>query len=332
MEETATRTMAKISSSAALIAPMLGRAYNYQKYKLIEIARRFCIKDSKDPDVRGFRVECLKAGVPEDALNVNRMNVTPVRVIGNGNKMMQVSMVDKLMAGAYDKLQSDAQAELLRTFIAVNSDDWNLAARLVPENKGVSDSYHDAQNSVGSLMAGTDMQPKAGVNYVDTIEALLHAMATIIQRDKQNGNMASMQDVLGLANMGQYVSKNIKLLGQDKTAKSKVREYSDDLGKLMNEVKAFSQRLAEKAKQENGASGIDPKDLAKVQAMLLQAKTKAKIQSDAHAQRTAERQISFGQKLKEQALQHHQTLVKTDLETAANIRRGGMKSFEGGDE
>lgn len=327
-EETATRTMAKVNSTSALIGSMLNRAYNYQKHKLVEIGRRFCIKDSKDPDVRGFRVECLKSGVPEEALNINRWDISPVRVIGNGNKTMQVAMADKLMIGAYDKLGPNQQRELLRTFIAVNSDDWGLAARLVPESKPISDSSHDAQLAVGSLMAGTQMQPKEGVNYVDTIEALLHAMATIIQRAKQNGNMATVQEVLGLQNMAQYIGTNIKLLARDKTAKAKVKEYSDDLGKLQNEIKGFAQRLAEQAKQQNGSSQMDPKDLAKIQAIMLTAKTKSDISAKAHAQRTAERQISFQQKIHESALEHHQQMVKTDLEGQAAVRRGGMKSFD----
>jgi len=129
-EETATRTMAKVNSTAQLVNSMIGRAYNYQKYKLQEVSRRHCIKDSRDPDVRRFRVEMLKADVPVEALNIERWTVQPVRVIGNGNKMIQVAMMDKVMATAYPRVGAEAQNDLMRLFIAVNTGDYDLAKQL----------------------------------------------------------------------------------------------------------------------------------------------------------------------------------------------------------
>lgn len=330
-DETATRTMAKVNTSSALIGSMLNRAYGYQKPKLVEIGRRFCQAGSKNPDVRSFRVECLKAGVPSEALQVERWNVSPVKVIGSGNRTLQIAMADKLMFGAYEKLDPDSQKELLRLFVAVNSD-YDVANRMVPETKTISDSTHDAQLSFGTLMQGGRVDVKGGSNYTETIESLLHSLAAVITQVEQSGGMATKEQIAGFGNVAKYIGKNIALLAQDKNMKSKVKEYSDDLNQLMNLVKGYAQRLAEQQKKQNANGQMDPKDQAKIQATLLTAQTKSKIQQDTHAQRTAQKQVAFEQTMKQKAQQHRADIAKTDLEAAANIRRGGMKSFDGGGE
>lgn len=327
-EETATRTMAKVNSTSALIGSMLNRAYNYQKFKFVEIVRRLCIKNSSDPDTRRFRVECLKAGVPEEALNPERLNVQPVRVIGNGNKMLQVAMADKLMATVYDKVDPQAQNDLKRLFIAVNSGDWDLAQRLTPNIKHVSDTVHDSQLTASALLRGDVMTPRDGVNHQEVIETMLHSMAVAVQRVESNGSMAEKDEIVGLNNLAQYISQQIKKLAQDKLMKSEVKKYGDDLGKLMNLVKAYAQRLQQQQQDQNQSGQLDPKDAAKIKATMLTAQTKSKIQSDAHAQRTAQREIQFQQQIKNDAIRHRVEIHKTDLEAVANIRRGGMKSFK----
>lgn len=326
-EETATKTMAKVNASTAMIGSMLGRAYNYQKFKYREVGRRFCIENSRDMDVRDFRLQCLKAGVPKEALNINAWNVEAVRVIGSGNKMMQVAMMDKLMFTVYDKLDGDAQNELKRLFVSVNSDDYDLARRLVPEHKTVSPTVNAAQRDAGTLMSGVQVTPSPGENEVDYIAAQLVAMATIVQGIQQGGNMATKEQVRGLGMLGQNIAAHIKQLAQDKTAKQKVKEFSDDLGKLMNAVKGFAQRLAEQQKQ--AGNGVDPQVQGKIQSMVITSQAKAKLAAESHAQKTAQRQIQFEQQVSQDMVRHKADLAKKELELASTVRKNGrMKSFE----
>lgn len=333
-EETATRTMAKVNSTSALIGSMLNRAYNYQKFKLNEICRRFCIINSRHADVRSFRVECLKAGVPAEALNVERWDVQPVRVIGNGNKMLQVAMMDKIMATVYDKLDPDAQKEMVRLYIAVNSGDYDLANRSVPEQKRISESVHDAQTSLGTILDGLPVTLRTGVNHSEYVEVWLHAMAMLVQKVEAKGAMATPDELSGLNNLGQHIAAQIKIIAQDKTQKQQVKQYSDDLGKLMNLVKGYAQRLQEQRQKaaQNGNGQMDPKDKAKIAATIATAKTKQQIASESHAQKTAQKQIAFQQKIQQDAIEHKAEIAKKDLETAANVRRGGLKSTKGDDE
>lgn len=328
-DETATRTMAKVNSISQLVGSMLNRAYNYQKFKLMEICRRFCIKNSRNADVRSFRVECLKRGIPEEALNVDRWDVSPVRVVGNGNKMLQVAMLDKIMATVYDKLDPDAQKEMVRLFIAVNSNDYDLANRSVPEQKQISESVHDAQTCLGTILEGLPVTLRRGVNHTEYIEVWLHSLALLVKQVEAKGGMATHEELLGMQNLGAHIGQQIQIVAQDKTEKQQVKKYGDDLAKLMNMLKAYAQRLQEqRGKQQQAGGGMDPKDAAKIQATIITARTKAKLASESHAQKTAQRQLAFEQKVKQDAVQHRADMAKKDLETAANIRRGGMKSFD----
>lgn len=326
-DETATRTMAKVNSTAALVGAMLDQAYSYQKDQYEEICRRFSIKNSRDGDVREFRLACLKDGVPEEALCSERWIVSPNRIIGAGNKTMQGVMMDKVMA-MYDRLNPEAQQDALRLYIAVNTDDYDLANRWVPEQPHLSDSVDWANGKVGTMMEGVSVPVKPGVNVTEVIETWLHSMATIVSRIEQEGGNATKEEILGLQTFGSSIGQAIHQLAQDKTMKQRVKIYGDDLGKLMNLVKAYAQRLAESQQQQNPNGQIDPVDAAKINAINLQAQTKAKNTTAQFAQKHVQRQIAFQSKQRQEALKTKAGIAKQDLETAANIRRNGMSSFE----
>lgn len=337
-EETATRTMAKVNATAALVGAMLNQAYNYQTFQYLEIARRFCIENSKDPGVRKARVECLKHGVPEEALSIDRLDIQPTRVIGQGNKMLEVAIADKLMA-VRPLLDPEAQRDIDRIYIAANSNDYDLSARLVPDEPKITDSIHDAELAFGTLMQGVPVTPKGGLNAQEIVETILRLMAVKIQTIGQTGGVGTPADVIGLGLAAQYCQAFIDMLAEDKSQKERVAAFGKGLGKLMNEVKAFAQRqqqAMQKAGQGNG--GMDPKDMAKVQAMMIQAKTKAKLAAESHAQRTAQRQLQWEMEQKRKDAEHQQgvahdmvehraNLAKTGIETEHNVRMNRLKSM-----
>jgi hypothetical protein len=83
---------------------------------------------------------------------------------------------------------------------------------------------------------------------------------------------------------------------------------------------------------------MDPKDQAKIQATIIGAQTKAKLAQTAHAQKTAQRQISFEQKQKEAAEKHKLDLATEgqkhkadiaakDLTTVSEIQHQRLKSL-----
>lgn len=338
-DETATRTMARVNSTTALVGAMLQQAYNYQQFQYAEIGRRFCIKDSNDLDVMKFRVRCLKAGVPVEALNVDAWDIQPVRVIGAGNKMIAVAAADKLMAISM-QLDPTAQREVRKLYIAANSDDYDLADRLVPEQPHISDTIHDSELAFGAIMQGAHVTPKPGLNPQEVIMVFLKQIGMKVQKIMQTGGVGTPQDVEGLQAAAQYTDGFIKMLAQDKSQKATVAAAGKELGKIMNEVKAMAQRQQEQAQkaQQNG-DALDPQAKAKIAAILAQSQAKIKIGADSHAAKTAQRAITFEKKTqqeqqrhaldidKELAL-HGKELVKHEREIASTDRLAELKPAE----
>jgi hypothetical protein len=291
-------------------------AYAREKFLFMEIGRRFCIKNSKDPDVRKFRMECLKDGVPEEALNSERWDYQVNRVAGGGNKVLEVAIA-KEMLGVMPMHGPEAQTIILRNFDAAVTGDWKLANLLTPDGPKVTDSIHDTEIAFGAIMAGSMLSPKAGLNAIEVITTMIRLMSAKVAQIQQTGGVGDMRDIQGLGNAIKYTEGFVQQLEGDKSQKELAKKANDALGKIGNEVKAFAQRFHEQQqKQAEASSGMDPKDLAKIQAIMLTAQAKAKIATDSAAQRTAQRQLQFEAKQKQAAEKHAQDLMQTGAENA----------------
>ena len=194
----------------------------------------------------------------------------------------------------------------------------------------VTDSVHDAQLTTARLMMGLPVEMRTGVNHIEEVETLLKDMAMVLQRVQQTGGVGSPQDVVGLQNMAGYIGQHLQIIAQDKGEKQRVKKYGDALGKLMNLVKAMAQRQQEAAQKQQGAQGggMDPKDTAKIQATMMTAKAKAQLAKESHAQKTAQRAITFEQQTRQQAEQHRADLAAKDLTAVAEVRRSNIRSMK----
>lgn len=335
---TATEVMARVNSANALIGAMLTQAYAYQVFQYREIARRFCKANSTDRDVREFRLLVLKQGVPEIALDCSTWNIEPERVLGAGNKMMEIAIADKLMA-VRNLMDPESQREVLHLYIAANSDDDALANRLAPiEQKVISDSVHDAQLATASLMMGLPVALKKGMNHIEYVETLLGNLAILIQRKMQAGGMASPDELAGMQNIAQHIGEHVQIIAQDPNEKGRVKQYMDDLGKLMNEVKGMAQRLQESMQQQQAQGpSPDPETMAKIEAQRITAQAKADNMRESHGQRTAQKQVQWENEekrkeqqhiidLRQQVQQNQVDIANQNAMTAAEIRRQGIKA------
>jgi len=326
-EKTATEIMAQVNATTAMVGAMLQEAYSQQEFQYREIARRFCLRHSNDMDVMQFRNECLSAGIPEKALNSECWDISAERVMGGGNKQLEISQAQALM-GQIVRFAPESQQKILSRWTFAMTSDAALTNDLVPVGKlHVSDATHDAELTAGVLLQGQQVSPKTGQNYTDYIEALLKAMATSenIIRSVQ-GNMATQIQIIGLKNIATHIDQNIQLLAQDQTEKQKVTAYTKVLGKLANEIKGYEQRLqkaAEAQQQAGGANGNG--DDGKAAAAILMAQTKAKIKEAEAVQKLKHKDAAARQ---QNAITLRNTKVQeaaTDLRTSAEIKRGSAK-------
>lgn len=336
-QETATRTMAKVNAGTSLVASMLNDAYEQQAYQYREICRRFCIANSGDNDVRRFRNEVLSRGVPDEMLNAERWIIQPVRVIGAGNRTIQIATADKLMM-IYTKLDPSAQQYVKRFYISANTEDYDLANQLVPEQPKVTDSIHDAQLSLGTLMQGIPVLVKDGTNHEEEIVALFGGMVQVLRRIEGTGSNPPIDQILGLQTVASHVEQLIAFVAQDsaqphhrgmpedKSVKQKVKLWSDDLAKIMNQLKGYAQRWQESQKQQQQGQ-LDP-NMAKIQAEIIRAQMKANLAKQSHAERTAQRQITFEQQFKQEQQRNELELVQKAQDIAIEGQRKRMASFQ----
>jgi hypothetical protein len=357
IEKTRFQVVAELQSATSLVSTALNQAYHYQAFEFKEIWRRYCRKNSTDPDVRAFRAACLRQDVPEYLLNdAGAWEVEPERVMGGGNKSLEMQIADWLMSNrpAFDP---ESQQKILRKATLAYTDDAEFTLDLVPEEPlRATHNMREGEHIAADLLAGIQVEPLTGENHMEIIERLLRILGERVQRGLQSGGMVEAKELMGLQGIGNHIAARIELLADDPQQKQRVKEYGDILGSFMNHVKAFGQRLQQamqaQMKQQggNGQQGPDPRDQAKAQAMIMQAETKNQLATKSHGVRTAQKQVQHEMKLRQQAednalkmrqqeqehalklrmemRQHHADLAATDLDAASKVRRNKLKATE----
>lgn len=304
-ERTAREVEALMSQINQLMSSMLTLAYGQEFFAYQEIARRFCIKNSHDFDVKKFRSACIRKGVDAAYLNIDKWTLKVEQVLGAGNKMMELAEARELR-GMRPTLNPNAQMTVDRMYITALTSNPGLAESLVPHAPTISDSIHDAELAFGTLMQGVEVQPKEGLNPTEQIQTVLRLMAQVVQRIAATDKVGTPQDVIGLNTCSIYVAKQIGMLAQNPDNKALVKEFGDALGKLRNEIKAMQQRQMEARAAQGQNQTPDPK--AAGEAASLRVKLAGKAASD--QQKLIHKQQSFEADQK-----------RKDALTVADIRR-----------
>lgn len=333
VEKTKFQVMAEVNAMQTLVSAALQQAYRHQTTEYREIFRRFLLKDSRDPDVNEFRARCLARGVPERLLVPEAWDIEPERILGGGNKTLEMAISQQLMEWrpAYGP---QAQQQILRDATLAITDDASRAETLVPRGTGVSDSAHDAMVAFGSLMVGAAVALTEDQNRLEVVQVWLGELGMAVQRAEQMGNMVSPDRLVGMQNALQHVSQLIGEIGKDEKQKETAKQLAAQSGQLANKIKGFAQRLQQqmKAQAAQGGEGSEMmKAQAKIAADAAQAQVKMANARESHAQKTAQKQVSF-EAAERRAEEQHQLELRRELEsqqvedanrgmeTAANIR------------
>lgn len=337
-EKTKFQVMAEIQSALSMVSAAMNQAYSYQaRGEYPEIFRRLCLKDSRDPDVKEFRARCLARDIPERMLTPEAWEIEPERVMGAGNKTMEMAIAEQLMQyrNLYDP---DAQRQILRDVTLAVTDDPGRTESLVPMKPNmVNDSVHDAQLVTATLLDGFPVAIKNGINHIDYINTLMVNLGLAIGKLNKKGGMATADEIEGLQNMAQHIAQHMQIVAQDENEKQRVTAWQKQLTKLMNFVKAFEQRLQQQQQHQAQNNGGDPETDAKIKATLITAEAKAKSGRESHAQKTAQRRLTFEQKMRQEeqqhrldmqkdVAQHKLELHKQRLQLELDARKARMKS------
>lgn len=325
-EQTAFETSVKLQQVNAMMGGLLMTAFVYESHSYREICRRFCLRKTEDPDIRLFQKRCQEAKIPMKWLNVDLWDVDPVTPLGMGNPAMAQSEAQQLWQarGAYS---AEAQQEILHECTLVWTGDARKAARWAPlgQDKPVNSAARDAMAMFGTLMQGVPVPPKEDLPPIDQIETLLPLMSGVIVRIEKRDNTGTQDEVAGLTTVGSYIGQLIQALATDPEQKQRVRAYSDDLGKLMNQVKGLAQRGQQKAAKQNG-NGMDPAAMAKVQATMMATKAKLQGKAAESAQKRQQEQQRFAREQRRKDAETFADIQRQEVESASKSRR--MKASE----
>lgn len=324
-ELTATEVMARLNASNALVASLLSMAYTYYKFECMEIARRFCLRRSRDPEVKEFQRLCLEDGVPEECLNSEHWEIEVERVMGGGNKTLELAQARSLME-IKPQLDPQAQRVVLRQYVLAIADDPDLALRLVPdENNKLSPAAHDAQLAFGALMVDGEVQPKPGIERIDYVEALFSSLLGAVQGAEvmqRQGELPSPQQIIGYVNTLKHLQENIALIAQDPNQKPRVKHYMDMLSRIGKMVTGYAQRMDEQRKAEQQTSA----DAAKAATIWFEAQTKAKIAESNTKQKQRHKELSFQQSQRQKAQKAGLDMQTAQAKTVVEVQSTSAKT------
>jgi hypothetical protein len=302
-----------------MVASMLMGAYEQEVFFYEETLRRFMSKTSSDPEVKEFQERCRADGIPDSLMVADAWQLDITRAFGAGDQTLAQQEVTSLM-GIQQQLDPQAQRIVRRQYVATMTRNPDLAAELVPEQpEQVTSGRKAAEDVFGTLMIGVEVGLREGIEQQDYVAAMLSMMSSVIQRIQQTDNMGTMTEVIGLNTVANDAQQHIELLSKDPNEKEFVTAAQKELGKMMNEVKGFQQRLMEQQPQQ------DPKAEAEAAALMAKAQQDAQIKQQQFEQQQVQSQAKFQaqmqQMMEKHALQMEQLTQSLNLDRLAELMK-----------
>lgn len=266
-EKTAFETRVQLEQVSAMMSGILDAAFIYEGFAYVEMARRFCKKDSKDKDILKFQQKCREHGIPDEWIDSLRWEVEPVTPLGMGNPTVAQAAQQQLMQ-LKPQLSPKAQQEVLHDSVLVITGDPRKAARLAPMegNEGTNKGAMFGMSIIGTLMEGITLNPPDGISPIEQLDVMIPLYAGKIAMMERRDNMADFGEGAGLQELEKYLAALVERLAQDPQQKPRVKQYSDALGKLGNQTKALIQRGV--AHQQSQIDEAQKADMAKTNGEL----------------------------------------------------------------
>lgn len=250
---TATETNVLSNEANVQVSAMLQSMYGQEEFYWQEEVRRFLDPHSEDPEVKEFQEQCRSDGIPDDLMVFDNWEIAVERVLGAGDQSMATQEASLLLSQR-QWMDAPSQRIVERKWVTTISRDPKMGELLVPHNPNMATPGTIAAEDVfATLMLGIPATVRQGIDRTNYVESLIGMMGAKISQISQLDNMGTPQDVIGLQSVGQHIGQNIQILSQDPANKQKVKLYSDEIGKLMNLVKAFQQRQQQAAKAKQPA-------------------------------------------------------------------------------
>ena len=317
-EQTLGEAQIKLQSANRIVAGMLQGAYIQEEFLYEEIIRRFLNATNDEPEAVKFRADCRRDGIPDDLMaDPDNWIVELTKAAGSGDQTLAKQEVAALMQIA-PQLDPTSQRKVRRDFISVMTGNPDKANDLVPEEQPTVTSGRKAAEDVfGTLMQGAPVGVREGIEQRDYVAAMLSMMEAVVTRIHQTDDVGTPMDVIGLNAAASDVEQHIQILAQDPNEKEAVTAAGKELGKMMNDVKAFQQRQEEAAKSKQQ----DPEVMAQLEMDKVAAAQKMHISEQANAQKMQQKEQAFNQKLEMDIQKHSLQMQQMQLDNQAAMQQ-----------
>ena len=217
--------------------------------------------------------------------------IDPEIPLGIGNPTMEITQSNQLQQ-LRGQLSPEAQQRVTHMSVAAITQNPAMAKQLAPlaTKPLATDGAKWASSIFGTLMQGVPVPQNESVPALEQVETLLGLMSGVMVRIGQQTNMATPGELLGLMTVAAYVGQLNQQVAGDPSNQQVAKENAQTLGKLMNVLKGFQQRLEQHQAQGDGP---DPEAIAKAQSTLMLAQTKAGINQQNAAQKQAQKHAGF---------------------------------------
>jgi hypothetical protein len=334
---TATESLIRNNASITLTSAVLNQLYNQSESLWREISRRICLKNSDDPMTKTFQKKIKEQGIPGEVLDVDCWDILPNRVMGGGNKAVELTAARSMfeIAPRLAQYNPDALRITSKDLVLALTDDAQKAELLVPDNQELVDQSdaERAANAFGSLMEGTPYPNPQGVNRVVYTMTLIQLMAEgmkplegMIGQPQALGTAADR--VTGLVNVGNHIGLQIQIMAMDQSFKEETSQAERSLNDLMLELKRYAQMIqdAEEAQAEQAQQGMNPEAQGKLMEMQLMAQTKAQIKSQDAALKRQHKDIAFEEEEQRKTAKLAGDLQRQRVQTIADVQALDLKT------
>lgn len=334
---TAKEAQIRLNSATVMISGMLQNIYLQEAFYYTELVRRFCDPNSADEEVKEFQKRCVQSGIPKEMLDAKKWKVTPERVLGGGDRSMAQMQAEWMNQNKND-LDPASQITAKRKIWGTMLEDFSLANQLIPKSPVTSTPGSQmAEQLFGTLMTGNPVAIRTGIDEIGYVSKMLEMMGAVIIQIQSIDNMGTMQELAGLSTVAHDIAQHIQIVAARPAQKSQAKQFSDVLGKLINELKGFSQRIQQKkqASDLKESMTINFKDLngdTKNTVLQLIGLPPSQEQDNVAQAKTAQavQQIQLTGARHQQEMQHSQQRFASEqdrlnAETAASLQR---KNFE----
>lgn len=319
-EQTAYETGVKVQQVNAQLSRLILKAVKKEKAFAKEICRRFCIKTSSNYDVRDFQEKCKDQGVPLEWLNVARWRVDVETPLGFGNPVLGRAEAQQLLELSNTGQMNPTAAQEARHDAYVVLFGAKRANRWAPmDGQKTTDAQTQAESDFSTCMWGVMPVMHTELNSQEQIELLLMNLQTVVNAALQSGGNPPAISITGMQTVAAHIEKLIQIMSQNPQEKQRVTAYQKALSGMMNEVKAFQQRLQEQQQAQQDAQNQESQ--AKAQATMQKAQVDAQIKQ---AKFQADQQRKDQQTASNEHRKNASTAMgehRKNVETASQIQR-----------